>query len=195
MRKRRDIKFRRHVIGVVGRWRSQIILCRLLLIDHLYKSLDIPRVAVKHAADLQAQDAPTFNFCSSVPFSQIAPSSHSTINMAVLNSAASKPLLKLSHRASLTLHDYSQNAHLISNPPYCEMPYHSLNTSRKTPMCGITNMACVECVHVCGQADCEELLVADRCTGAERDLDISTEAGWGSLVRALASSREWNGST
>ncbi|TKA61262.1 hypothetical protein B0A49_09236 [Cryomyces minteri] len=73
-------------------------------------------------------------------------------------------LLSTTLATSATLHDYpSMSAAAFSNnPPFCAVPWASLDLSR---------------VVAFGLAGCADLLVVDRCTVRQGHLDISTGAG------------------
>ncbi|KAK8164755.1 hypothetical protein BKA80DRAFT_73971 [Phyllosticta citrichinensis] len=78
-----------------------------------------------------------------------------------------------------TLHDYMvyQSGVADSNPPWCEVPYSSLDLSSVTAYGGVTKNTCGSCIQVCGSVGCKHLLVIDQCSRPDGQLDISTGAG------------------
>lgn len=71
-------------------------------------------------------------------------------NIAQMLYLAMYLLLSLVAADTLTLKDYAAVAGLEDSPPFCEMPYRSVDISRITALCGISKGSCGECLHVCG---------------------------------------------
>ncbi|KAL2354739.1 hypothetical protein BJ546DRAFT_41211 [Cryomyces antarcticus] len=88
-------------------------------------------------------------------------------------------LLPTTLATSATFHDYpSMSAAAFSNnPPFCAVPWASLDLSRVVAFGLASPTDCGRCLRVCGVAGCADLLVVDRCTVLQGHLDISTGAG------------------
>jgi hypothetical protein len=57
------------------------------------------------------------------------------------------------------------------NPPFCGMPYDSLDLNRITAVQDLSQHECGTCIHVCGAAGCANVLAVDR---GGIGLDLST---------------------
>ncbi|KAK3079932.1 hypothetical protein LTS18_003560 [Coniosporium uncinatum] len=80
---------------------------------------------------------------------------------------------------TLTLNIYEILRYADNNPSYCEIKYRDLDLSRITALGYGGQNNCSMCVHVCGGAGCQYLMVVDQCYVTSNHLDVSTMAGWG----------------
>ncbi|KAF2455462.1 hypothetical protein BDY21DRAFT_66174 [Lineolata rhizophorae] len=82
-----------------------------------------------------------------------------------------------SSTSTVSMHDYPSLANAAYNPPFCEVPYASLDLSRVTAKLYADHTTdCGSCLRVCGPAACTSLLVIDQSNDPGRALDISTAA-------------------
>ncbi|KAI9721087.1 MAG: hypothetical protein M1812_002568 [Candelaria pacifica] len=92
------------------------------------------------------------------------------LSLASLSSLATAG--NLNGRAIISVHQYPQTGRdAPNNPPFCGMPWHTLDLNRITAVQDLTQKQCGTCLEICGAKDCITMLAVDR---GGQHLDMST---------------------
>ncbi|KAI9772857.1 MAG: hypothetical protein M1840_008739 [Geoglossum simile] len=95
-----------------------------------------------------------------------------TVSLSVIALYLHPAAASISGSALITVEDYPVfGPHAPHNPPFCGMPYDSLDLSRITAVQGLSHRECGSCLRVCGAVGCANVLAVDR---GGIGLDLST---------------------
>ncbi|KAI9786954.1 MAG: hypothetical protein M1839_005185 [Geoglossum umbratile] len=95
-----------------------------------------------------------------------------TLFLTILGLCFHPTAASTSGSAIITVEDYPVfGPHAPNNPPFCGMPYDSLDLNRITAVQDLTRSECGTCIRVCGTVGCANVLAVDR---GGIGLDLST---------------------